>query len=87
MTLLLGLFSSRRTPAVYSYCGGLGHGEYNCLQSMFDARGPTGVSMGVDLLVGVQIPVLLGSPALAFFLLFVGFFLVCKHCKQNRGHT
>ena len=46
------------TPAVYSHCGGLGHGEYNCLQSMFDARGPTGVSMGVDVLLGVNIPVL-----------------------------
>ena len=46
------------TPAVYNYCSGLGHGEYNCLQSMFDARGPTGVSMGVDVLLGVQIPVL-----------------------------
>ncbi|CAE7517962.1 unnamed protein product, partial [Symbiodinium natans] len=46
------------TPAVYNHCGKQGHGEYNCLQSMFNARGPTGVSVGVDVLLGVSIPVL-----------------------------
>ena len=46
------------TPAVYSHCGKQGHGEYNCLQSMFNARGPTGVAVGVDILLGVKIPVL-----------------------------
>lgn len=46
------------TPAVYSHCGKQGHGEYNCLQSMFNARGPTGVAVGVDVLLGIQVPVL-----------------------------
>ena len=46
------------TPAVYSHCGNQGHGEYNCLQSMFNARGPTGVAVGVDILLGIQVPVL-----------------------------
>ena len=46
------------TPAVYKHCAGQGHKEFNCLQTMFDARGPTGVSIGVDVLIGVKIPVL-----------------------------
>eukprot|EP00439_Symbiodinium_sp_Y106_P072724 s2562_g13.t1 len=46
------------TPAVYKHCAKQGHKEYNCLQSMFDARGPTGISLGVDVLIGAKIPVL-----------------------------
>ena len=46
------------TPAVYKHCGKQGHGEYNCLQSMYNARGPTGVAIGVDVLLGVSVPVL-----------------------------
>ena len=42
------------TPAVYKHCGTQGHAEYNCLMSMFNARGVTGVSMGVDVLMGVS---------------------------------
>ena len=46
------------TPAVYKHCGSQGHKEFNCLQSMFDARGPTGVKVYVKVLIGVKIPVL-----------------------------
>ena len=46
------------TPAVYNHCSGRGHGHFNCLARMFEARGVTGVLAYVDVLLGAKIPVL-----------------------------